>query len=62
MVWDFVTVGDPRLAAAAPFYGTVPAGVDFSRNRAAVLGVYGDTRRALKIVSGQRRVPRCRGA
>ena len=36
-------MGEPRLAAAAPFYGTVPAGVDFSKNRAAVLGVYGET-------------------
>lgn len=43
VVWDFITVGEPRLAAAAPFYGTVPAGVDFNRNRAAVLGVYGET-------------------
>ena len=43
VVWDFVTVGDPRLAAATPFYGTVPAGVDFNKNRAAVLGVYGET-------------------
>ncbi len=43
VAWDFLTVGDPRLAAAAPFYGTVPQGVDFTRNRAAVLGVYGET-------------------
>jgi carboxymethylenebutenolidase len=43
VVWDYVTVGEPRLAAAAPFYGTVPAGVSFDKNRAAVLGVYGET-------------------
>ena len=43
VTWDFLTVGEPRLAAAAPFYGTVPAEVNFDRNRAAVLGVYGET-------------------
>ena len=43
VVWDFVTVGEPRLAAAAPFYGTVPQGVDLSKNKAAVLGIYGET-------------------
>lgn len=43
VAWDYLTVGEPRLAAAAPFYGTVPSGVNFDRNRAAVLGVYGET-------------------
>jgi len=43
VAWDFVTVGDARLAAATPFYGTVPAEVNFEKNRAAVLGVYGET-------------------
>ena len=43
VTWDFLTVGEPRLAAAVPFYGTVPAEVNFDRNRAAVLGVYGET-------------------
>jgi carboxymethylenebutenolidase len=43
VVWDFLTVGEPRLVAAAPFYGTVPQGVDFSKNKAAVLGIYGET-------------------
>ena len=43
VVWDFVSVGDPRLAAAAPFYGTTAEGADFSKNKAAVLGVYGET-------------------
>jgi carboxymethylenebutenolidase len=42
VVWDFLTQEEPRLAAAAPFYGTVPAEVVF-RSRAAVLGVYGET-------------------
>jgi carboxymethylenebutenolidase len=43
VAWDFVTVGDPRLAAATPFYGTVAEGVNFDKNKAAVLGVYGET-------------------
>jgi carboxymethylenebutenolidase len=43
VVWDFVTVGDARLAAATPFYGTTVEGVDFSKNKAAVLGIYGET-------------------
>jgi carboxymethylenebutenolidase len=43
VVWDFLVDGDPRLAAASPFYGTVPDGVNFSKNKAAVLGVYGET-------------------
>jgi carboxymethylenebutenolidase len=43
VVWDFVTVGDARLAAATPFYGTTVEGVNFSKNKAAVLGIYGET-------------------
>lgn len=43
VAWDFVTVGDSRLLAATPFYGTVPESVSFERNKAAVLGVYGET-------------------
>jgi carboxymethylenebutenolidase len=42
VVWDFLTQEEPRLLAAAPFYGTVPAEVVF-RTKAAVLGVYGET-------------------
>ncbi|MFN2606391.1 MAG: dienelactone hydrolase family protein [Acidimicrobiales bacterium] len=33
---------EPRLAAAAPFYGQVRSGVDFSRAKAAVLAVYAE--------------------
>ncbi|MGH9182075.1 MAG: dienelactone hydrolase family protein, partial [Acidimicrobiales bacterium] len=41
MVWNLLAAGEPRLAAAAPFYG--PANnTDFSRSRAAVLGVYAE--------------------
>jgi carboxymethylenebutenolidase len=43
VVWDFLADGEPRLAAATPFYGTVPAEVSFANNKAAVLGIYGET-------------------
>ncbi|MFZ0141040.1 MAG: dienelactone hydrolase family protein [Aeromicrobium sp.] len=43
MVWQLVQSGDQRLAAAAPFYGTTPdEGPDFSKSKAAVLGVYAE--------------------
>jgi len=46
MVWRLLTSNEPRLSAAAPFYGPFPEGGDFAGSRAAVLGVYGglDTR------------------
>jgi carboxymethylenebutenolidase len=46
MVWRLLTSNEPRLAAAAPFYGPFPDGGSFDGSRAAVLGVYGglDTR------------------
>jgi carboxymethylenebutenolidase len=40
-VWAMIQDGDPRLAAAAPFYGTPPDPADFSKSQAAVLAVYG---------------------
>ena len=40
-VWDLLAAGEPRLAAAVPFYG--PANdTDFSRSKAAVLAVYAE--------------------
>lgn len=33
VVWDFLTQEEPRLLAAAPFYGTVPAEVTSARGR-----------------------------
>jgi carboxymethylenebutenolidase len=43
MVWSLLASGEPRLAAAAPFYGPVPTGADFAGSRnAAVLGVYAE--------------------
>jgi carboxymethylenebutenolidase len=42
MVWLLLASGEPRLAAAAPFYGPLPDGADFSGSRAAVLGIYAE--------------------
>lgn len=42
MVWTLLDAGDPRLAAAIPFYGPTPASPDFSGERAAVLGIYAE--------------------
>jgi carboxymethylenebutenolidase len=42
VVWDYLTTGDARLAAAAPFYGGTVEGVTFP-GKAAVLAVYGET-------------------
>jgi carboxymethylenebutenolidase len=42
MTWQLLTAGEPRIAAAAPFYGPAPVGADFSGSRAAVLAVYGE--------------------
>jgi carboxymethylenebutenolidase len=41
MVWHLLAADEPRLAAAAPFYGPFPEGGDLRGTRAAVLGVYG---------------------
>ena len=40
MAWQLVQSGDARLAAVVPFYGPAPDPADFSRSKAAVLGVY----------------------
>ena len=43
MVWTLLAAGEPRLSAAAPFYGPLPDGADFSGSaNAAVLGVYAE--------------------
>jgi carboxymethylenebutenolidase len=43
MVWLLLASGEPRLAAAAPFYGPLPEGADFSGSPdAAVLGIYAE--------------------
>jgi carboxymethylenebutenolidase len=43
MVWSLLAAGEPRLSAAAPFYGPLPDGADFSGSpNAAVLAVYGE--------------------
>ncbi|MGH2705595.1 MAG: dienelactone hydrolase family protein [Actinomycetota bacterium] len=42
MVWRLLASGEPRLAAAVPFYGPAPEDADFSGSRAAVLAIYGE--------------------
>ena len=43
MAWTLLAAGEPRLAAAAPFYGPLPEGADFSGSpNAAVLGIYAE--------------------
>ena len=43
MVWSLLAAGEPRLAAAAPFYGPLPDGAGFAGSpNAAVLGVYAE--------------------
>jgi carboxymethylenebutenolidase len=43
MVWTLLASGEPRLAAAAPFYGPLPDGADFAGSpNAAVIGVYAE--------------------
>jgi carboxymethylenebutenolidase len=42
-VWQLLQAGEPRLAAAVPFYGPAPDAPDFSRSKqAAVLAIYGE--------------------
>ena len=43
MVWTLLASGEPRLAAAAPFYGPLPDGADFAGSpNAAVLAIYAE--------------------
>ena len=42
MVWRLLASGEPRLAAAVPFYGPLPDNPDFSGSKAAVLAFYAD--------------------
>jgi carboxymethylenebutenolidase len=42
LTWQLLAAGEPRLAAAAPFYGPAPDNPDFSRSKAAVLAIYGE--------------------
>jgi carboxymethylenebutenolidase len=42
MTWQLLAAGEPRVAAAAPFYGPAPPNPDFSGSRAAVLAVYAE--------------------
>jgi carboxymethylenebutenolidase len=42
MTWALLAAGEPRLAAAVPFYGPAPASPDFSGSQAAVLAIYAE--------------------
>jgi carboxymethylenebutenolidase len=42
LTWQLLAAGEPRLAAAAPFYGPAPASPDLSGSKAAVLAVYAE--------------------
>jgi carboxymethylenebutenolidase len=42
MMWRLIATKDPRLAAAAPFYGQLPMGADFTGSNTAVLAFYGE--------------------
>jgi carboxymethylenebutenolidase len=42
MTWQLLAAGEPRPAAAVPFYGPAPANADFSGSKAAVLGIYAE--------------------
>jgi carboxymethylenebutenolidase len=42
MTWQLLAAGEPRAAAAVPFYGPAPANPDFSGSKAAVLGIYAE--------------------
>lgn len=42
MVWTLLDAGEPRLAAAIPFYGPAPSSPDFAGDKAAVLGIYAE--------------------
>jgi len=42
LVWRLLAAGEPRLAAAVPFYGPIPDNPDFAGSKnVAVLGFYG---------------------
>ncbi|HCT81792.1 MAG TPA: dienelactone hydrolase [Micromonosporaceae bacterium] len=42
-VWSLLNAGEPRLYAAAPFYGPAPADADFSKSpNAKVLGIFAE--------------------
>ena len=43
MVWSLLNAGEPRLRAAAPFYGPLPSPANFAGSpNAAVLGIYAE--------------------
>src|SRR5262249_50602265 len=43
LTWSLLAAGEDRVAAAVPFYGPTPDGADFTKAKAAVLAIYGET-------------------
>ena len=42
LTWQLLAAGEPQLSAAVPFYGPAPENPDFSKSKAAVLGIYAE--------------------
>jgi carboxymethylenebutenolidase len=42
LTWQMLAANEPRLKAAAPFYGPLPEGANFAGSDAAVLGIYAE--------------------
>ncbi|MBJ8343450.1 dienelactone hydrolase family protein [Antrihabitans sp. YC2-6] len=42
LTWRLLASGEPRLDAAAPFYGPLPEGASFAGSHAAVIAMYGE--------------------
>jgi carboxymethylenebutenolidase len=57
MVWTLLAAKEPRLAAAAPFYGPFPEGSSLKGSRAAVLGIYGAL--DARVNASRQRTPHC---
>lgn len=47
LLWQLLAAGEPRLAAAAVFYGAASDSLDFSKSHAAVLALYPEDDRKL---------------
>ena len=56
MTWLLVASGEPRLAAAAPFYGPLPDNADFKDSKAAVLGIYAEQDQRVNASRGEARL------
>ncbi|MGH8904552.1 MAG: dienelactone hydrolase family protein [Egibacteraceae bacterium] len=62
LTWSLLTTGEPRLAAAAPFYCPAPPNPDFSRSDAAVLAVYAEHDARVNATRAAAQAARARGS